>query len=793
MASNITKNFKAKAGLRMSAGGILSTKQDDSTLFSAPGSDPSSKMALSLASQAQPQDAVAANNSLSNTDRFKMANATGDAYGVDGKMKGVVSVTPGSSAENSMFNEQGSLRQNMTDASNMSRLSRVDSMTGGNGLDMYRNSLSSGRGASARFGLGLRAGGVVDPEQSEVYEIEGPGDGSGVDDETQVNVHGKKINVSKGERFAVFPAKVPAEAIEEFIESQTGEPSATAGGRGLREGMRAMTGAQGSTIDPRELRPEFRSAAQTPVIEPTAKPGAENLRTINAEKAATKAAEAYKPAMNAGSANDALRAAGKLPGTQPVPPVASAATTAPATAVKSAVGTSRLANAARAVGLGSATGGGAAGLSLGKAMADFADSIPSLRGKATASDSNAELAGTPQHQQVQNEERVAADDAWEKRHGKSLGDQHARVTLAGAATPTTGNVDREFGDLEGAMLRQQIDTVTPETTQAAQADAKSMQALRNAPHMVADRAAVGSDGSVMSVGTANVDASQLAAPQGGGYLTGAPDGKGVRKAISLPGGQTYTGADGNPTTRWEDTAAYKDAIARNARMGETVREMERSRHMRSLESTNPSYQKEGLRALTMMNEQDKISAEKGLKAANLEMQRAQLERDLRKDAQTQRNADRTHEAGREDKFKSRVDTLINQMSTVDGKVDGTKAANLQKYAAQIPREIVRDEKTGKAREMDDNEYFDFLLDNFAVDQITGEAGTHLFTPEKDWQGERTQWKKTSPGLSRVLHGSPMQSVAYEDPVSKRVVYASDIEKLSPRQQAIFNSRVNNPR
>ncbi|TXH48364.1 MAG: hypothetical protein E6Q97_24925, partial [Desulfurellales bacterium] len=230
MASNITKSFnqRKKFGLRMATGGILSTKQDDSTLFSAPGSDPSSKLALSLASQAQPQDAVAANSSLSNTDRFKIANPTGDAYGVDGKMKGVVSVAPGSSAENSIFNEQGSLRQNMTDASNMSRLRRVDSMTGGNGLDMYRNSLSSGRGAGARFGLGLRAGGVVMPVE---------GEGTGTSDDVPVVLAGHEVNVSNGEGVAVLPAKTmrdktAVDNIEKIIENSNGKPV----NKGLRDG-----------------------------------------------------------------------------------------------------------------------------------------------------------------------------------------------------------------------------------------------------------------------------------------------------------------------------------------------------------------------------------------------------------------------------------------------------------------------------------------------------------------------------------------------------------------------------
>lgn len=126
---------------------------------------------------------------------------------------------------------------------------------------------------------------------------------------------------------AVLPEKTVValggpEEVKELIERTNGKPTVnTQMAKGLRGGvLHAVTGipSVGDVIYPRELRPEFRSVAQTPVVEPAAKPGVENLRNANAERAMNKAAEAYRPAMNAGSANDALRAAGKIPVIEPV-------------------------------------------------------------------------------------------------------------------------------------------------------------------------------------------------------------------------------------------------------------------------------------------------------------------------------------------------------------------------------------------------------------------------------------------------------------------------------------------
>jgi len=411
-------------------------------------------------------------------------------------------------------------------------------------------------------------------------------------------------------------------------------------------------------------------------------------------------------------------------------------------------------------------------------------------GKATAADSNAYLAGTPQHQEVINDEV--------KARGLSVAAIPTPSASQLAATPNPKAAKlTEAESIAAENMRDarmtQLATTPRNTLSDAQLavmdkvipDRNAQPTLKNGAWTSKNDVTAEYNDSL--AGTSPGDPRRL---QDGHGIASMRQADGSYKNIVVTPSQ-YIGVDGKATNNWYDTQAYKDAIARNEKDKATLRDLQYQNAVNSINSHNPAYQQEGLRTISAMLARDNVEADKAAKAASLNLQSSQLRRELNKDAQTQANADRTYEAGREDKFKSRVDDLLKSMSTVDGKVDNQMYSNLQKYASQIPREVVRDEKTGKAREMDDNEYFAWLADNFAVDQITGDAGTHYLTSEKDWKGERTQWKKVKPGLSRFAHGSPMQDVAYEDPVSGRVVYASDIAKMSPQQQRVFMSRVMN--
>lgn len=695
MASNITKNFdqRKKFGLRMATGGILSTKQDDSTLFSAPGSDPSSKLALSLVSQAQPQDAVAANSSLSNTDRFKIANPTGDAYGVDGKMKGVVSVAPGSSAENSIFNEQGSLRQNMTDASNMSRLRRVDSMTGGNGLDMYRNSLSSGRGAGARFGLGLRTGGVVDPEQNEVYEIEGPGDGSGVDDNVDVNLHGKNIKVSKGERFAVFPASVPAEAIEDFIESQTGEPSATRTEKmGLRQGaMRAFGGYvddYGNVIDKEankfktRVRQEILNQqmakagvdaqpyAQRPDVQATARNSRPNFISGANGTSSTSVNPRNLPAVipqSGGTAMVPVSNVERVVGSGSAAPVAAASTPT--------------ANAAR-------TGAYGVGYSAGKAVGDTLRAVAPHVNKATNVAAGLRGAYDTGKEGTALQFPELADDSTTNR----LSAAAKALPIAAADVATSGmdavgdilvsganyfgmhpkgapiehgfinkayreslkkNISPDIVSVPTTEVRNPVEQPAPvvqsKGTPAVMTDssdygregriasaqrAVSLDQAKSGFDVPTDARVVTRDGTRMYVGQQKQDATELRPANGTGYITGAPDAKGLRKTIFLGGDQEkYTDVDGKPTTDWTKTQRYKDQIEINSRMAKLADTMERDRLGRdafSPEIKDPRVRAAALAQLSRLDSRDDQRDVVGLRQQIIDTQKGVLDLSNRK-------------------------------------------------------------------------------------------------------------------------------------------------------------------
>lgn len=132
-------------------------------------------------------------------------------------------------------------------------------------------------------GLRMAEGGIV------------RGEGGPTDDEVPMRVAGKDVHLSNTE--AVLPGKTVQalggpKAVEALIESTNGKPPVKGG---LRAGGDYATGVVGDQIDPRELRPEFRSQAATPVIEPAANPGLEAARNTRAAGAMGAMPEAGAP------------------------------------------------------------------------------------------------------------------------------------------------------------------------------------------------------------------------------------------------------------------------------------------------------------------------------------------------------------------------------------------------------------------------------------------------------------------------------------------------------------------
>ena len=131
----------------------------------------------------------------------------------------------------------------------------------------------------------------------------------------------------------------------------------------------------------------------------------------------------------------------------------------------------------------------------------------------------------------------------------------------------------------------------------------------------------------------------------------------------------YLGADGKVTTRWEDTAAYKDATAQAAKDKTTLREMERARYTRDLQADvrNPQVQQAARENLARMGVEDAQALQreqatemKGLRREMIDLQKRGL---AQKEAETLVNARKTALAA---KAKAEEDALkIEEKRTKD--------------------------------------------------------------------------------------------------------------------------------
>lgn len=301
--NNIQKAFKAKAqrGLRMADGGMLTPEQyqDNSVgglktrLENVQQSNAASMTTMGGAAAVLDDGTSALNAERS--ARWRQDDLLARAGGAGSKKQGAFKtalanpVTPGVSP---MPQQGQGLRQNPpapfmseTDAINAERSSRwrqddLLGQAGGAGSKkqgVYQTALA--------HPLAMAEGGIV------------RGPGGPTDDEVPMNVAGRDVELSNTE--AVLPAKTVQalggpKAVEHLIHMTNGKPPVKGG---LRAGGEYATGAVGDTLDPRELRPEFRSQAATPVIEPAANPGLEAARNTRAAGAmgAMPEGPAYNP------------------------------------------------------------------------------------------------------------------------------------------------------------------------------------------------------------------------------------------------------------------------------------------------------------------------------------------------------------------------------------------------------------------------------------------------------------------------------------------------------------------
>lgn len=677
MASNITKNFdqRKKFGLRMAAGGVIEQMNN-------------------LAN-------------MSNTDRYKlgMSGTAAEASALQ-ERAGLLSAlqpstpapaAPAAPAATQPVAKPAAQPQTTFEQDVNARADRITAL----GATLRakpqspENNKVFGSSMAPLPKVGLRAGGVVDPEQNEVYEIEGPGDGSGVDDNVDVNLHGKNIKVSKGERFAVFPASVPAEAIEDFIESQTGEPSATRTEKmGLRQGvMRAFGGYvddYGNVIDKEankfktSVRQEILNQqmakagvdaqpyAQRPDVQATARNSRPNFISGANGTSSTSVNPRNLPAVipqSGGTAMVPVANVERVVGSGSAAPVAAAPAAAPT------------ATAAR-------TGAYGVGYSAGKAVGDTLRAVAPHVNKATNVAAGLRGAYDTGKEGTALQFPELADDSTTNRLSAA-----AKALPIAAADVATSGMDAvgdilvsganyvgmhpkgapiEHGFINKAYresLKKNIspDIVTVPTTEvrnpveqpapvvqskgapavmtdssdygregriASAQRAVSLDQAKSGFDVPTDARVVTGDGTRMYVGQQKQDATELRPANGTGYITGAPDAKGLRKTIFLGGDQEkYTDVDGKPTTDWTKTQRYKDQIEINSRMAKLADTMERDRLGRdafSPEIKDPRVQAAALAQLSRLDSRDDQRDVVGLRQQIIDTQKGVLDLSNRK-------------------------------------------------------------------------------------------------------------------------------------------------------------------
>lgn len=236
---------------------------------------------------------------------------------------------------------------------------------------------------------------------------------------------------------------------------------------------------------------------------------------------------------------------------------------------------------------------------------------------------------------------------------------------------------------------------------------------------------------------------------------------------------------------WEDGAAYKAALARNEADKQTLADMQRERIKRT--AVMPGATAGDRLALALQLRDDEARAANGAGLANAQRQMfqqqfdlAKFQHDLDKAKKSQSNADRDA-AFREDKdHQDRVDKLLQNWASVDGKLDNQRYTALQKYAGQFAR--------GKG--MSSDEHLSSLMDNLAVDSLFEEQGRHWSTPEKPSGGEVVLPKRGEAGGLAWLQGRSPWQQSYVDPLTSREIYESDVARnLTPTQRAILDKRI----
>lgn len=627
--NNIQKSFKSKAkcGLRMAVGGVIADPTDQQR---TPDSDLDRLTAQSNMS--------AAMAGLSNTERYQLANPTNAPYKANSMMGGT-------SAEASMLRQRSGILASLRDRLAEQQQPTLPSLRFADGgiINTLRNrgavidaavdsagtpapvaapvatapalpsqaadyaaqaaaleaeQLAAARAAAApkpKQGLMSRLGFA----QGGVVRLQGPGTGTSDDIPLTLNTGGEgmNINVSNGEGLAVLPAKTmqhpeAVAAVNDIIETTNGKPP-----RGLKAGASYADGSAPYKLgsDP-EL--EQKRMVDAGLASPDSTGFGSSVGNSLRRFTVAHSNDPDSVAVRSGTATpEQLQRAkgGMARAMETDSPFDVAAPIAPLGAsVKAAVE--------------AAPGVVSRGLSAVRGMLpSFGKSAEPVAAKAAAAPVAEVAAPVAKTLSREAADYLAANAAKDAKFAKAATPAVA-TSPAGAVgnIPARGNVANAVGQ---TVTSDDTRVVTPAAAIEPGAQERTFGASGAAPAptsaAVADTEKPANDIQVRSIRGAN------------GKMQPEFYGKNVT--------QTYTGADGKPTTNWYETQAYKDSQVQAAKDKELLKTYEKWGLEGDLKSNNPAYQARGLARQKAFDENSRTEAAREVAAANRDLQRQELD------------------------------------------------------------------------------------------------------------------------------------------------------------------------
>lgn len=484
-----------------------------------------------------------------------------------------------------------------------------------------------GRAAQIDKATGYAQGGVA--------VVKGPGTGTSDDIPVSLNAGGERmnINVSNGEGLAVLPAKTmqhpeAIDAVNTIIETTNGKPP-----RGLKAGASYAVGTAGLIDD--EVRAR---AAQARVTTPTPAPAPTATATAAGPNMAPELEiPAEKPAPNA-VRRMADKVAEKVGYSRAAPATATPAapTARVAEAPLSRVGSIRQAISGKnATTVGDVirktkdvvTGPRAAqtGAGMLRAGSVAAGLEGAYRGLNTDTDDYYARTGIDREATVVPQAvkdtgvralGVLSDVGASAINGVML---PANLLTHGLDTDKWYDYRDNFADVAAKKENAFVPTPVKPAPEAVEpgAQERTFSAGKPGAAAPAPTTAAGAD-------TAPTNDIQRRTIRG---ANGQPQTEFYGKDVK----QTYTGADGKPTTNWEDTKDYKEAIERNKSERRFLNDLTGWNIDREVASSNPAWRERGLarqkvfnEKLQRENERSQLEADRAYKQGDLEMRREDL-------------------------------------------------------------------------------------------------------------------------------------------------------------------------